>query len=186
MLSVFSILLGVWAVVTMLSIAEGVFRDTLERVGRLGADRIRGRCRIDGAKATPAVASDHGRCPGDCKQRGANIRRVVPNLHVSKAHDSLRITRKWSQTSVESYAAFIPGSGPDSDAPAVERGRFLRPRADSANREQVAVIGWNLADELFPVRPRPAWPARDDRRLCHSAWWACWPDAPRSPTRRTG
>ena len=85
MLSVFSILLGVWAVVTMLSIAEGVFRDTLERVGRLGADRHRGCPRLERRRARRRI--DDRRRPGYCAEYRERKRRVVPSL-TSAAHDS--------------------------------------------------------------------------------------------------
>ncbi|MCY3817597.1 MAG: ATP-binding cassette domain-containing protein [Gammaproteobacteria bacterium] len=148
MLSVFSILLGVWAVVTMLSIAEGVFRDTLEQVGRLGADLI--EVAPDWSEGEPSVALTIEDAQAIAQSIG-NVRRVVPNL-------SQRLTIRYGsenlQSNVESYAAFIPGSGIDGDAPAVERGRFLSPR-NNENRDQVAVIGWGVADNLFEAGEDP-------------------------------
>ncbi len=142
MLSVFSILLGVWAVATMLSIAEGVFRDTLEQVSRLGADRIEVSPYLWRNEPPLSLTVEDARAIAGQIE---NIRRVVPVL-------AQRLTIRYGTQSlesfVESYAAFTPGPGADSDAPAVERGRFLSPR-DNDNRNQVAVLGWGAADHLF-------------------------------------
>ena len=148
MLSVFSILLGVWAVVTMLSIAEGVFRETLEQVSRLGADRIEVSPSVRGNESPLSLTVDDARA---IAEQVGNVRRVVPAL-------SQRLTVRYGtqnvESFVESYAAFVPGSGEDSDAPAVERGLFLSPQ-DNENRNQVAVLGWGVADNLFEAGVDP-------------------------------
>ena len=148
MLSVFSILLGVWAVVTMLSIAEGVFRDTLARVSRLGADRMQVSAERRGNESAVSLTVEDARA---IAQSIDNVRRVVPSL---AQRLTIRYGTESLESSVESYAAFIPGSATDSDAPAVERGQFLSP-GNNANRDQVAVIGWGVADNLFPADVDP-------------------------------
>ena len=147
-LSVFSILLGVWAVVTMLSIAEGVFRDTLERVGRLDADRIEVAPNWSGDEPAVALTIEDAQA---IAQSIENVRRVVPSLIQGL---SIRYGSKDLQSNVESFAALVPGAGHDSDSPAVERGRFLSPQ-NNENRDQVAVIGWGIADNLFEAEEDP-------------------------------
>ena len=80
-----------------------------------------------------------------------NVRRVVPSL---AQRLTIRYGTQSLESSVESYAAFIPGSATDRDAPAVERGQFLSP-GNNVNRDQVAVIGWGIADNLFPADVDP-------------------------------
>ena len=150
-LSVFSILLGVWAVVTMLSIAEGMFRDTLAQVSRLGADRIEVSAVVRGAEAPLLLTVEDARA---IAEGIGNVRRVVPTL----AHwRTIRHGTQSLQSFVESYAAITPGSRDDGDAPAVERGRFLLPQ-DNDNRSQVAVLGWGVADHLFEGGEDPLGP----------------------------
>lgn len=141
-LTVFSILLGVWAVVTMLSIAEGVFRDTLERVSRLGADRIEVSPRGQEHERAIALTLDDARAVA---QEVGNVRRVAPSLQQRLV---VRFGAESIESDVNSYLAYTETPGFDSDAPAVERGQFITPR-NNENRDQVVVIGWGLADEFF-------------------------------------
>ena len=85
MLSVFSILLGVWAVVTMLSIAEGVFRDTLARVSRLGADRMQVSAERREDESAVSLTVEDARA---IAQSIDNVRRVCPFLGAA-THNSL-------------------------------------------------------------------------------------------------
>ena len=147
-LTVFSILLGVWAVVTMLSIAEGVFRDTLEQVSRLGADRIEVSPRRLEHELAIELTLDDARAVA---QEVPNVRRVAPSLQQRR---TVRFGAESIESDVKSYLAFTATPGFDGDAPAVERGQFITPR-NNENRDQVAVIGWGLADEFFASDQNP-------------------------------
>ena len=147
-LTVFSILLGVWAVVTMMSVAEGMFRETLERVSRLGADRI--EVRPYGQQSDSAIDLTLQDAEIIAKQI-PNVRRVAPALTQQL---TVRYGTKSVETLVESYLVFTPVAGIDSDAPAIERGHFISQR-NNEQRDQVTVLGWGIADEFFPSSADP-------------------------------
>ena len=143
-LTILSIIIGVWTVGTMLSIAEGVYQQTLERVGRLGADRIQV---VPADRSTdPAVVLtlDDARA---IAQTVPNVRRVAPALTENK---TVSHGAKNTRTRVESYSDFFPPDGIGSEIPRVKRGRFITP-ADNRFRNQVAVIGWLVEEALFPA-----------------------------------
>lgn len=148
MLTVFSILLGVWAVVTMLSVAEGIFRETMDRASRLGADQI--EVRPGGQQNDSAITLTLKDAEVIAKEI-PNVRRVTPSLTQQL---KVRFGAKSVEAFVESYLAFTPASGFDSDAPTVARGHFIS-QFDNERRNQVVVLGWGIADELFPSTPYP-------------------------------
>lgn len=148
MLTVFSILLGVWAVVTMLSVAEGMFRETLERVSELGADQI--EVRPGGHQNSSAITLTLQDAEAIAKEI-PNVRRVAPSLAQQL---TVRFGAKSVEAFVESYLAYTPATGIDSDAPAVERGHFISQR-NNEQRDQVAVLGWGIVDELFTSTVNP-------------------------------
>ncbi|WP_446831749.1 ATP-binding cassette domain-containing protein [Candidatus Foliamicus sp.] len=147
-LTVCSILLGVWAVVTMLSVAEGMFRETLERVSRLGADRI--EVRPYGKQGDSAIALTLQDAEIIARQI-PNVRRVAPAL---TRQFTVRYGTKSVEAFVESYLVFTPAAGIDNDAPVIERGNFISQR-NNEQRDQVTVLGWGIADELFPSTTDP-------------------------------
>ena len=148
MLTVFSILLGVWAVVTMLSVAEGMFRETLDRVSRLGADQI--EVRPGGQQNDSAITLTLQDAEVIAKEI-PNVRRVAPSLTQQL---TVRFGAKSVEAFVESYLAFTPASGIDSNVPTVERGHFIS-QLNNEQRNQVVVLGWRIADEFFPSTPDP-------------------------------
>ena len=143
-LTVLSIVLGVWAVGTMLSIAEGVYRQTLAQVGRLSADRIHVVPSKHPIDSTIALSLEDAR---EIAQRVPNVRRTTSAFAekhiVSHGTNSLEVT-------VESYASFLPLDGKNYDAPRMERGQFITP-ANNRSRDQVAVIGWEIEETFFPT-----------------------------------
>lgn len=151
-LTALGIILGVAAVITMVSIGEGSTRLALEQIERLGARNIIIR------STKPPEASDAGQGGGRSWQvtyglkrdtlaaiqhNFADARRIVP----LKAVGSEVLRNEIRQTS----QAF--GTLPEFQEVAninIARGRFLT-REDVEQRAGVAILGHQVAQRLFPI-----------------------------------
>ena len=147
-LTVFSMLLGVWSVVTMLTIAEGAFRKTMAQVNRLGADRIEIHPYTKGNDAPITLTLEDARV---IASQLPNVRRILPSVTQQM---TARYGAKSVAIRVESYAPITPGGNFDPEIPQVERGEFITTR-NNENRDQVVVIGWGIQDQLLPPDEDP-------------------------------
>ena len=142
MLTVFSILMGVWSVVTMLTIAEGGYRQTMSGVNRLGADRLEVRGNLLQDDALLSLTLEDAQA---IAEQLPNVRRVLPSF-------SQRMTLRYDATSIEgtvqSYAAIASEAAAIEEAPKMERGQFIT-AYDNENRNQVAVISTGMQKRLF-------------------------------------
>ena len=142
-LTVSSIVLGVWTVVTMLTIAEGTYRYTLSQLSTLGADQVEvAPLRRENELAVALTLED----ALAIAQEVSNVRSVVPRI------DQLLPVRYGSNSTeaiVEGYAAIVIRPRADDHTPQVEHGQFIT-RWNNENRHQVAVIGWQIQDDLIP------------------------------------
>ncbi len=142
-LSVLGVVLGVAAVIAMMSVSEGAAREALAQVEALGLDNLVARSQVSGAtgpqgglQAGDAVRSRHWSRTSASRRRSSSASCRVG--HAEKAADdaacsaSARVTRRFCDS-------------------ALERGRFLslRRRAPSA---RTAVLGATLARQLFGFR----------------------------------
>ena len=141
-LTTLSMLLGVWAVVTMLSIAEGVYRDTVAGAGRLGADLMQVVSRSRDNERQAVFTLDDARA---IAEQVPNVERVLPVLEQQSL--TVRHGEESQRATVRGYIG-IAAADAGSNAPRMERGRFIAPH-NNANLDQVAVIGWGLKDMLF-------------------------------------
>ena len=147
-LTVFSILLGVWAVVTMLSIAEGVYRYTVSQVDLLGADQVEiAPRRRENELAITLTLEDGWAIANEVP----NVRRVVPRLDQLLP---IRYGSKSIEATVEGYTAITIRPSADYYAPQVEHGQFIA-RWNNVNYHQVAVISWRIQDDLMPTGVNP-------------------------------
>ncbi|TVQ60769.1 MAG: FtsX-like permease family protein [Phycisphaerales bacterium] len=149
-LTALGIILGVTAVITMVSIGEGSKRQALDQLESLGARNIIVRSQqppdaADGGGGRRAWASRYGITREDLVALRANFpdaEAIVPLKSVGSQllNEERRITSQ----------AF--GTTPELRSVAnlrVARGRYLT-EADLAGREMVGVIGNEIADKLFP------------------------------------
>ncbi len=142
-LTVSCIALGVWSVATMLTIAEGAYQQGMEQLNRLGVDQIdvfpAGR---EDEVATPLTVDDAAAIAAQIP----NVRLVAPSF---KERMTVRYRAESMQAEVESLMPqeAAPPNGLESRV--LAKGSAISAR-DNANREQLAVIGSGIEDELFP------------------------------------
>ncbi len=141
-LTAFSISLGVWVVATMLSIAEGVYGDTLATVGRLGATRMQVASSFRSGEQPAKLTLQDAQA---IVERAPNVERVLPILQETL---TARYGDKSESVKVQSYIEIV-AADVDASAPRMERGRFITPQ-NNDNLDQVAVIGPGVRDDLFP------------------------------------
>ena len=142
-LTVLSVTVGVWSVVAMLSVVQGGYRESVETVSRIGADRIFVRSGVPygDRKSTPVRLT-----LADAEA----IEREVDNVRAVLPHVSGQLTLRQGDRSVE---ATVQAAVPETlvvDHLGLARGVFFSDR-DSADSEPVVVIGAAIRDELFPT-----------------------------------
>ena len=142
-LTVLSVTVGVWSVVAMLSVVQGGYRESVETVSRIGADRIFVRSGVPygDQQSTPVrlTLADAEAIEFEVD----NVRAVLP-------HVSGQFTLRHGDRSVE---ATVQAAVPETvviDHLGLARGVFFSNR-DSADSEPVVVIGAAIRDELFPA-----------------------------------
>ncbi len=142
-LTVLSVTVGVWSVVAMLSVVQGGYRESVETVSRIGADRIfvRSGVAYGDRKSTPVrLTLADAQAIGDEVE---NVRAVLP-------HVGGQLTLRHGDQSVE---ASVQAAVPEmivTDRLRLARGVFFSER-DSEDHEPVVVIGAAIRDELFPA-----------------------------------
>ena len=142
-LTVLSVTVGVWSVVAMLSVVQGGYRESVETVSRIGADRIfvRSGVAYGDRKSTPVRLT-----LADAEAIG----REVENVRAVLPHVGGQLTLRHGDQSVE---ASVQAAVPETrvvDRLRLSRGVFFSER-DSADHEPVVVIGAAIRDELFPA-----------------------------------
>ncbi|MDE0054713.1 MAG: ATP-binding cassette domain-containing protein [Gammaproteobacteria bacterium] len=142
-LTVLSVTVGVWSVVAMLSVVQGGYRESVETVSRIGADRIfvRSGVAYGDRKSTPVRLT-----LADAEA----IRREVDNVRAVLPHVSGQLTLRQGDRSVETTVQAAVPEMLVTDRLRLARGVFFSER-DSADHEPVVVIGAGISDELFPV-----------------------------------
>jgi putative ABC transport system permease protein len=134
--------LGVAAVIAMMSVSEGAAREALAQVEALGLDNLVARSQVSGA-----AAGQKGLQAGDADQLAA----LVPLVRVT----SPLIDRFLKVTRAEK-TAMARVLGVDANYQTIlrlslARGRFLSP-ADGRSVARTAVLGGSLARQLFGFR----------------------------------
>ena len=146
--AIISIVIGVWSVVSMLMIAEGLFRQTVEQVERLGADRVLVFPERSGNEAPVSLSLEDAKA---IAERVPNVRKVL----TSQRH---RMTVSFGAKSIEgivqSHLEFLPLDRREVQLPEVELGSSIR-QQENDTLAQVAVIGSKIRDMLFPPDVSP-------------------------------
>jgi putative ABC transport system permease protein len=142
-LSVLGVVLGVAAVIAMMSVSEGAAREALAQVEALGLDNL--VARSQGSSAYPA--SWRGLTVSDAER----VSRLVPTTRVASP-----VIQRHSKVarSDKSAAVTVLGVRPAYQQIlrlVVERGRFLAP-TDERDIAHVCVLGGSLAREVFGYR----------------------------------
>ncbi|HYU77595.1 MAG TPA: ABC transporter permease [Vicinamibacterales bacterium] len=142
-LSVLGVVLGVAAVIAMMSVSEGARREALAQVEALGLDNL--VARSNGSSTLPA--SWHGLVAGD----SAKVQSFVPFVRASSPliNRSIKVSRadRWQVARVLGVRpAFANILGLSMD-----RGRFLS-AVDELTIAPVCVLGSAIARELFAYR----------------------------------
>jgi len=141
------VIMGVAAVVSMLSIGEGAKQEALEQISILGINNIIVNARIP--EETPGSTESLGRSPGLNLADGANITRFstqVANV-VPQRFEPIPTISYGSNESAVRVVATVP-LFVHSSSIEVEYGRFLTER-DEAEFSQVCVLGAKAKRQLF-------------------------------------
>jgi len=141
-LSILGVVLGVAAVIAMMSVSEGAAREALAQVEALGLDNLVARSQVSGA-----AAGQKGLQAGDADQLAA----LVPLVReTSPLIDRfLKITR--AEKSAMARVLGVDASYQTILRLSLARGRFLSP-ADQRAVARTAVLGGSLARQLFGFR----------------------------------
>ena len=146
-LTMLGVIMGVAAVISMLSIGEGAKREALEQISILGINNIIIKARIP--EETPGTPQALGRSPGLSLEDGRNIAlfsELVSNVVPQRYEPISSISYGGNEAAVRVVATvptFLYSSSID-----VETGRFITPR-DNAEFSQVCVLGAKAKRELF-------------------------------------
>jgi len=146
-LTMLGVIMGVAAVVSMLSIGEGAKQEALEQISILGINNIIINARIP--EETPGAVQSLGRSPGLSLADGENIAqfdRLVTNVVPQRFEPIATISYRRNEAAVRVVAtvpSFIYSSSID-----VENGRFISPR-DNDEFSQVCVLGAKAKRGLF-------------------------------------
>jgi putative ABC transport system permease protein len=145
-LSVLGVVLGVAAVIAMMSVSEGAREETLRQVELLGLDNLVVRARLLGAGAAQA-----GRSPGLLLEDGDALRELMPLV---AALSPLR--ERYLNVSERGAArpTLVLGVGAEYEQVLrleLQRGRFVAP-LDVQGRARVCVIGSSAARAFFGFR----------------------------------
>lgn len=153
-LLVFSILLGVWSVVSLFGLAEGSSREAASIMERVGANRlsVMGLEVVDESmmlmRALPKTLGDAEAIELEVD----NVREVRMSMgrFLTVRSDRSEVDRAWVQATDSEEAT----THAQKLSWAVARGTFLSPR-DRTERAQVAVIAPKLGDRLFGIGVDP-------------------------------
>ena len=146
-LTMLGVIMGVAAVVSMLSIGEGAKQEALEQISILGINNIIINARIP--EETPGTSQALGLSPGLSLEDGQNIAlfsQLVSNVVPQRFEPISTISYGGNEAAVRVVAtvpSFIYSSSID-----VENGRFITPR-DNDEFSQVCVLGSKAKRELF-------------------------------------
>jgi putative ABC transport system permease protein len=142
-LSVLGVVLGVAAVIAMMSVSEGARRDALLQVEAMGLDNLVARNR-GVAAATPTASATSG-------LKASDARRVLALIPWASAASPLQERYLTVSRAGTRLTARIVGVSPDYQTILrlnMGRGRFLS-ALDERNVERVCVLGGGLARTLF-------------------------------------
>ncbi len=146
-LTMLGVIMGVAAVVSMLSIGEGAKQEALEQISILGINNIIVNARIP--EETPGSTESLGRSPGLNLADGENIAHFstqVSNVVPQRIEPIPTISYGSNEAAVR-VVATVP-SFVNSSSIEVEYGRFLTDR-DEADFSQVCVLGAKAKRQLF-------------------------------------
>jgi putative ABC transport system permease protein len=143
LLSVLGVVLGVAAVIAMMSVNEGARRDALDQLDAIGLDNLVARSRgsvVIGSPVHPLTAAD--------------AQRVMPLVPLARTTSALVERYVRVAHSERSTMARVVGVGATYGRIlrlTVNRGRFLAP-VDESSGARVCVLGASLARQLFGYR----------------------------------
>jgi putative ABC transport system permease protein len=141
------VIMGVAAVVSMLSIGEGAKQEALEQISILGINNIIVNARIP--QETPGAHASLGRSPGLCLADGNNLQQfsnLVANV-VPQRFEPISTISQGSQEAAVRVVSTIP-SFIYSSSIEVDHGRFITER-DNEEFSQVCVLGSKAKRQLF-------------------------------------
>lgn len=145
-MTVSSVAVGVWSVVTMLGVAVGGYRDSVDAVSQAGADRFyvhSGRALGSEAKPSQLTLDD----VEPIRQAVENVRGVLPQL-------GRRLTLRNGARQMETVVHAVGTDAMSVHGWSLAGGTFFRER-DSDRLEPVAVIGAGVHRQLFPEDSDP-------------------------------
>jgi putative ABC transport system permease protein len=146
-LTMLGVIMGVAAVVSMLSIGEGAKQEALEQISILGINNIIINARVP--EETPGTSQALGLSPGLCLEDGQNIAlfsKLVSNVVPQRFEPVPTISYGGNEAAVR-VVATVPTFTYSSSID-VEIGRFITPR-DNDEFSQVCVLGSKAKRELF-------------------------------------
>lgn len=135
LLTALGIIIGVGAVIALISIGQGASKEISDRISAMGSNMIM----VMPMRGTTLTTDD----AEDLLERVPTISAAVPSVTTS-------VTAKWQDTSYDTSAE---GTTPDYPAVRnvkVETGRFITAE-EVDSRARVAVIGQTVVEELFPL-----------------------------------
>lgn len=147
LLTMLGVIMGVAAVIAMLSIGEGAKQEALEQISILGINNIIVKAKIP--EETPGMTENLGRSPGLSQEDGENIAifsDVVTRVVPQRFEDIQTISSGSNLASVRVVSTvpdFIYSSSID-----VDYGRFLTDR-DNNDFSQICVLGAKAKRQLF-------------------------------------
>ena len=146
-LTMLGVIMGVAAVVSMLSIGEGAKQEALEQISILGINNIIVNARIP--QETPGAHESFGRSPGLCLGDGDNIRRFSDLIVgvVPQRYEPISTIAYGSNEAAVRVVATVP-SFIYSSSVDVDYGRFISAR-DNQEFSQVCVLGAKAKRQLF-------------------------------------
>lgn len=156
-LSVLGVVLGVAAVIAMMSVSEGARADALEQVDRLGLDNIVVRSRMP-ASATPA----NGPTIGDAHRLAA----LVPLARTASAVVDRFVPVSQGGHAVAASVLGVESSYGDILGLSVSHGRWLS-QIEDQSAATVCVLGEGLARKLFGFAPAIGGTVRVQRQYFH-------------------
>jgi putative ABC transport system permease protein len=157
-LSVLGVVLGVAAVIAMMSVSEGARREAVHQVQALGLDNLVARNRAPSASG----GAGHGLAAGDADR----LPSLVPLVRTTSALIERDLRLAHAETSTMARVLGVRASYQTILRLPVDRGRFLS-TPDEQGPATVCVLGASLARELFGYRdPIGEW-VRIGRRYHH-------------------
>ena len=144
-ISLFCVMLSVWSVTALMSLTHGAYRESMEIIDRMGADRFQVYPLVSSIEDIPDSAFG--------LEDTAEVERTVDNVRTARPATSGQKTIRHQGEELIAMVTATADNAPQAEHAAsrewrVEQGAFLD-GLDSSNAAQVAVIGRPVRDHLF-------------------------------------